>query len=370
MTLPLVDNSGVACSNKEKGFAATVESDESLVNSFNISRFTSAQLKKLASTCKNTRSELARDLARQLSSQSEERVKHFFIVGLMRYRHNFAGNVTEKKPLTGWFDLWLLSNLRADLWCSEESVADVVWKPMSEHRMMTCLPSGHEALTPWTRLCKAWSGVDDDLGLGYNRRYASAVTVSFVLPIALALGHQHASKHHEQFVKMAETRKFSGTADWLRSKTNVYHRSLAVYSLRWGWRISWIIGSLTLITQNMQIYRLKDSWYHYPIGVGVPYFFYNWQRGPVGMAAWGLSAAFLVGVPLGILTSLGGNVRSVLYSAFGAPPIDSKEHCSNWSELQREENLLKFQQLTRRLAEVQNHNSADITLAVEPLESS
>ena len=177
----------------------------------------------------------------------------------------------------------------------------------------------------------------------------------FGLSGGLIFGSQHAMQHLNQYIKNSETTRFLNKGEVYRERSNIFARSLFVYGYRWGWRISFIVGSFLSITQSLETYRLKNSFWHYPFGIAFPYALYNWTRGPVAMVSMGLSAALLVGVPAGVLMGLlDQNARSLLYSSFAVPFSESEENSKNWNKLQIEENREHFKKILESLNETEN----------------
>jgi len=317
-----------------------------------INKYTDSELNYLSTR-------VSKDVSNNLEKQRLERVKFYMVSGFLRLSHNIRGDQPLDKDVKfdGFFDKFLMSQLDTSTWKAPKSLHETVFTPTSKFSYHSCLPNRYQHLTPYERLKRSWLTSEETEK--FNKKYTLMTTGLFGLSGGLIFGSQHALSHLDQYVKKSETTAFATRGQAYRERSNIFARSLFVYGYRWGWRISFIVGSFLAITQSLETYRLQNSFWHYPLGISVPYALYNWTRGPVAMVSMGASAALLVGVPAGALMGwLDQNARSLLYSSFAVPFAESEGNPGNWDEAKVSENKEDFGKLLESLNSAKNSNDA------------
>ena len=176
----------------------------------------------------------------------------------------------------------------------------------------------------------------------------------FSLQIGCAVGMIMAYSYGRQYMREHDQTKsgniYLNKSDYLRTRYDSFFRGYTRYAFRWGWRYTFLAGSMYLISQGLCIYRLKESPSHYIAATTISSALYKWTRGIKGMLVYGFIGGLMIGVPVALLANAADlNPRAVWYDASVLPELYSKHHWNNWSEAQHQLSEKRLEQIIDEL---------------------
>ncbi|XP_076815857.1 complex I assembly factor TIMMDC1, mitochondrial-like [Clavelina lepadiformis] len=338
---------------------------------FNINDFTLPQLLRIRSSCVHWDGNwyLKNNLKDLINAQSKERGR--FIRNVILERRRDYDQVLKRKLVHALHlpDRWghsrkkKLEKLHYVVWQPPENIEDVCARTYLPHEAYAGLPPGSSSLTGWQRL--KWSFFPNRFMPKFcpaepSHRFNLECFLNTILIGSMAVGVTMAVAHGLKFVSDFDRTNLSNIYasryDAHRKRHDAFFRGFVRFTYRWGWRVGFLIGGMTLISQSLCIYRLKDTMANYMVAAFFPFSLYKWTRGVKGMAITGTIGAIFFGVPLGFLCgSCGLNPRLYKFDTKIHPFIASPQHWYNWPEekmelSERKMNLL-LEELNRNLDE-------------------
>ena len=335
---------------------------------FSINDFRRDQVEILIEMCSyfGGNSLLQKQLKKEIFSQLQEKAKFYALVKkvrldafpLKRLHRAFEKlhapqsflNIFIKKPPTNL-------SLPLKAWQPPGTLEDAVGLECPEENLVATLPPNAIAVSGWKRLKQAFLPsffMPDycylDSSHVYNRNCFFNCCLGTGFLVGLMMGFSYGKRYQHEFDKTRGSNMYASRLDAVRERHQSFVKGYGRYAFRWGWRYSFLAGSVYLLTQGLTIFRLKESVSHYIVGTFLPFSLYKWYRGPRGMLVYGAIGGIVIGLPLSFFCCfLGLNPRSAFYDAGVYPEASSKFYFGCWNDEQKNLNKFRFQALAEEL---------------------
>lgn len=306
-------------------------------------------------------------LYNEIKSQLFEREKFFGIVKrnrldvlVMRRFQELFEKMHAPKYLQTLCSNYLIKDFSFPLqsWQPHDSLQNLIFKKCPEEVSLASMHPTAIQLSGFERLKQAFfpsffisNYSSFEPSHVHNRNYFVNTTLGAGLIVGMIMGVSYGLKYRSEFDRTRGSNMYSSRLDAVRSRQNSFLNGYGRYLFRWGWRYSYLIGSVFLISQGLAIYRLKESMLHYMIGTFLPFAFYKWQRGPRGMLVYGTIGSIVVGLPLSFLCCvLKMNPRTMLFDASVYPKVSNPQHWTSWTDEDVKLNETRYRKIREELS--------------------